>query len=136
MKLNKALSLRKAKYLKRWKGKDGKWHYDYGKEKKSIKTESQETLPQNIHTLDLANATSLIAQAVKIPLNTLRRNQALVDQQKEKAYKQRNDKALDRLKIMGDIYTAAIDIKEFKDQTPESWGKEIIHTINRMKKEK
>ncbi len=25
----------KAKYTKRWKGKDGKWHYDYGKEGRS-----------------------------------------------------------------------------------------------------
>jgi len=31
MNLKKALELRKAKYLKRWKGRDGKWHYQYSK---------------------------------------------------------------------------------------------------------
>ena len=29
MKLQKALELRKAKYVKRWRGEDGKWHYSY-----------------------------------------------------------------------------------------------------------
>ena len=28
-KLEKALELRKAKYLKRWKGKGGRWMYEY-----------------------------------------------------------------------------------------------------------
>ncbi len=137
MQLQKALELRKAKYTKRWKGKDGKWKYEYGRKKKeNIKTKSQGTLPQNIHTLDLANATSLIAQAVKMPLKILRRNQDIVERQKEMAYKQKNSKGLDRLEIMGDIYQAAVDIKEFKDETPENWGKEIIRRINKMKKEK
>ena len=29
MNLKKVLKLRKAKYVKRWKGKDGKWQYSY-----------------------------------------------------------------------------------------------------------
>jgi len=29
MELHEALELRKAKYIKHWKGKDGKWHYRY-----------------------------------------------------------------------------------------------------------
>jgi len=33
VKLEKALRLRKAKYIKRWKGKDRKWHYQYEDEK-------------------------------------------------------------------------------------------------------
>jgi len=32
MKLKEALELRKAKYIKRWKDKDGKWQYLYSKE--------------------------------------------------------------------------------------------------------
>jgi len=37
--LKKALELRKAKYTKRWKGRDGKWRYEYKKpsEKKGKK---------------------------------------------------------------------------------------------------
>jgi len=31
VKLEKALRLRKAKYTKRWRGKDGRWHYEYGR---------------------------------------------------------------------------------------------------------
>ena len=27
--LKKALELRKAKYVKRWRGKDGQWQYSY-----------------------------------------------------------------------------------------------------------
>ncbi len=33
MKLNKALELRKSKYIKRWKGKDNKYHYKYARKK-------------------------------------------------------------------------------------------------------
>ena len=57
MNLKEALELRKAKYIKRWKGKDGKWHYSYSlteakrireekkaemKEKKNIKSKLNE----------------------------------------------------------------------------------------------
>jgi len=41
-KLSKAFIFRKAKYIKRWKGKDGKWHYSYSlKEAKRIKNEKK-----------------------------------------------------------------------------------------------
>ena len=94
----------------------------------------KQTLPQDISTLTTGNATSLIKQAVKMPLKTLRRNQDIVEQQKGMAYKKKNYKALDRLEVMGDIYTAAVDIKEFKDTTPKEWGEEIIERIRKMKK--
>ena len=47
--LEKALELRKSKYAKRWKGKDGKWHYKYGKElvrKKPTEAEVQRNIEQ------------------------------------------------------------------------------------------
>ena len=93
----------------------------------------KQTLPQDVSMLTISNATSLIKQAVKMPLKTLRRNQDIVEQQKERAYKQKNHKALNRLEVMGDIYTAAVDIKEFKDTTPKEWGEEIIERIGKMK---
>ena len=37
MSLKETLKLRKSKYIKRWKGKDGKWHYEYVKIKSSTK---------------------------------------------------------------------------------------------------
>ncbi len=44
MKLNNALELRKAKYIKRWKGKDGKWEYEYPRDKKDRKKELSNNL--------------------------------------------------------------------------------------------
>ena len=193
--LSKALELRKAKYTKRWKGKDGKWHYKYGKELKGDKKPSEAdiarnlkqgkgnkkpskletarnfregktknkksskdaiernlqegrgikkkevvakkevgTLPQNVNTLTMDNIVSLIKQTVKIPLKTLRRNQDIVEQQKEKAYKDKNHRAYKRLEVMGEIYQAAVDIKEFKDATPEEWAKNIIPTTKKYER--
>ena len=40
MKLRKALELRKAKYIKRWKGRDGKWRYEYNEGKNTGGIES------------------------------------------------------------------------------------------------
>ncbi len=37
MNLRKAIELRKAKYTKRWKGKDGNWRYEYPRPKKDRK---------------------------------------------------------------------------------------------------
>jgi len=114
---------------------EGKWvPWFEGKKKKVVKKETQGTLPLDVSTLTEVNAISLIKQAVKIPLKTLRRNQDIVEQQKERAYKQQKHKVLDRLEVMGDIYTAAVDIKEFKDTTPKEWGEEIIERISKMKK--
>lgn len=46
MRLKEVLNLRKAKYQKRWKGKDGKWHYTYetsiNKKKKETRKEEFE----------------------------------------------------------------------------------------------
>ena len=36
----KALDLRKSKYIKRWKGKDGKWKYEYPRDKKDREKKS------------------------------------------------------------------------------------------------
>ena len=33
-KLEKALKIRKAKYIRRWKGKSGQWMYEYSNERK------------------------------------------------------------------------------------------------------
>jgi len=41
-KLKESLKLRKSKYIKRWKGKDGQWHYSYSlKEAKRIRDEKK-----------------------------------------------------------------------------------------------
>ncbi len=194
--LSEALILRKSKYVKKWKGKDGKWHYKYGKELKGGKKPSEAkiesnleegrgnkkpskieiasnlregktknkkpskaeiarnlkqgrsgdkkkevvakkevgTLPQNVNTLTMDNIVSLIKQTVKIPLKTLRRNQDIVEQQKEKAYKDKNHRAYKRLEVMGEIYQAAVDIKEFKDATPEEWAENIIPTTKKYER--
>jgi len=42
MNLKEAIELRKAKYVKRWKGKDGKWQYSYSlKEAKRMRDEKK-----------------------------------------------------------------------------------------------
>jgi len=105
------------------------------KKKKKVSRSGQAgTLPLDVHTLTEASATSLVKQCVKMPLKTLRRNQDIVEQQKEKAYEKKNYKALDRLEVMGDIYTAGVMVKEFKDSTPKEWGEEIVGRISRMGK--
>lgn len=43
MNLNEVLKLRKAKYTKRYKGKDGKWIYEYGKKNGRMTAEEYET---------------------------------------------------------------------------------------------
>ncbi len=111
---------------------EGKWVPV--KKKGKRKATVQGTLPQDVHTLTETAATSLIKQAVKMPLKTLRRNQSIVEQQKGMAYKKRNLRALDRLEVMGDIYTAAVMIKEFKETTPGEWGEEIVDRISKMEK--
>ena len=40
VKLNNALNLRKSKYIQRWKGKDGKWKYEYPRDKKDREKKS------------------------------------------------------------------------------------------------
>ena len=151
--LSEAVKMRKSKYVKRWKGRDGKWKYEYGKElvsqkkpskdkvqrnleegrgKKSTgekKQETVETLPQDISTLTIDNVTSLVKQSVKMPLKTLRNNQDIVERQKGMAYKQKNAKAYRRLEVIENIYQAAVDIKEFKFTTAGAWAKEIVGKI-------
>ena len=39
MNLNKVLELRKSKYIKRWRGKDGKWKYEYPRNSKGREKE-------------------------------------------------------------------------------------------------
>ena len=46
--LSEALILRKSKYVKKWKGKDGKWHYKYGKELKGGKKPSKAEIAKNL----------------------------------------------------------------------------------------
>lgn len=142
VKSNMEKAMEKSAYTKRT-GTPGNYKYYYGpvkgRRKRKVKAATtiarergrgtQGTLPHDIHTLTVDNATSLIKQAVKMPLKTLRRNQDIVEQQKEKAYEQKNYKALDRLEVMGDIYTAAVDIKEFKDATPKGWAEEIVRSM-------
>lgn len=134
----KALILRKAKYTKRWKGKDGKWHYEYGKEVKKVTKKPEESknikdvqsIPQDIRILTIDSVTSLIKQNAKLLLKKLRENQDTVAYQKQQAYKQKNAKAFKRLEVMENIYTAAVDIKEFRFTTAKAWAKEIIGKIN------
>lgn len=110
---------------------EGKW---VPVKKRSGRKESGQAgaFPRNVRNLTVDAATSFITQAVKMSLKTLRKNQDIVDLQKEKAHKMRNDKALERLEVMRDIYTAAVDIKEFKDNTPKEWAQEIVGRISRM----
>ncbi len=144
--LEKALEIRKAKYIKRTR-KGDKWVYEYdksskakvqrnleeGRGKKSTgekKQETVETLPQNISDLTVDNVTSLIKRSVKFfNLKTLRRNQDIVERQKGMAYKQKNAKAYRRLEVMENVYQAAVDVKEFKFTTAGAWAKEIVGKI-------
>lgn len=52
--LNKVLELRKAKYIKRWKGKDGKWKYEYSsiKKKRTKKTVVEKTFKVKVKTIE------------------------------------------------------------------------------------
>lgn len=104
-----------------------------GRKKKAVKTGKvqQGTLPHDVSKLTVESATSLIEQASKMPLKTLRRNQDIVEQQKGLAYKKKKVGALDRLEAMGDMYTAAVAIREFKDSTPKEWAEEIVARIKR-----
>ncbi len=113
---------------------EGKWVpvKKKGKRKRAI-SESRKggTLPLDVNTLTEPLATSLIEQCTRMPMKTLRKYQATVKQQIERAFKKENLRALARLEVMEDIYTAAIDVKEFKDSTPEEWGKEVVGKIGR-----
>ena len=112
---------------------EGKWVpvKRRGKRKKAISEEAG-TLPLDVSTLTESSTASLIKRCAKMPMKTLRKYQAIVKQQSEKAFKDENLRAIDRLEVMEDIYIAAIDIKEFKDSTPEEWGKEIVGRMGRQ----
>lgn len=103
-----------------------------GKRKKVISEGQEGTLPLDVNTLTESSAVSLIKRCARMPMKTLRKHQAVVEQQMERAFEKQNPRAIARLEVMKDIYIAAIDVKEFKDSTPEEWGKEIVGRMGRQ----
>lgn len=120
-------SLLKAKYTKRVPKAGGGYRYYYakdkGKEKKEVDTKDTGLGNMN-HPVSLTDQQIVnnIKEAVKMPLKKLRKNQGMIDTQLEMAHKQgKPANTFQKLNTMREIYTAAVDIKEFGDATPEDW---------------
>ena len=61
MNLKEALELRKAKYVKRWKGRDRKWQYSYSlkearriRDEKKAKTESKKDIKSKLNDKEVS----------------------------------------------------------------------------------
>jgi len=97
--------------------------------KRNENVKTVQTLPQNVSELTVDSVTFLIKQTVKLLSKKIRENQDLVSYQKQKAYKEKNAKAFRRLEVMENIYQAAMDIKEFRHTSANSWAKDIVGKI-------
>ncbi len=62
MELQKASILRKAKFTKKWRGKDGKWNYEYGSKKIKVKVKDQ---LGNVEEVDLDRNDPLAQMYIK-----------------------------------------------------------------------
>jgi predicted DNA binding CopG/RHH family protein len=141
-------TLAKSKYLRRTGGpghykyiyKEGSGHGtgsgpESGEDKAKAEPEqgiksSTPILPHDVTKLTHADTVTFINICKKLPLKKLRRNQELVEKQKEMAYKKKDDSVMARLDVMADIYTAAVDMKEFPgESTAKDHADSILESV-------
>ena len=106
MKLNKVLKLRKAKYTKRWKGKDGKWHYLYGVSTGKIKVKVRDQFGK-VEEVEVSRDDPL----AQIYLDRQKKKQEIADQE---------IKGINKLKKLG--IKTLVDIDKHKKGTESRYS--------------
>jgi len=111
MQLKKALQLRKSTYTKKWRGKDGKWKYEYGSKKKKTSNKISVRVRDQLGNLEIIE---------------LDRNDPLAQMYlKKQAQKKQSEGSLSKLK--------ELKIKTISDIDKHKIGNESrYHTLKRL----
>jgi hypothetical protein len=93
-------------------------------------------IPQDLRKIDEQDIIDLITYFSSLPLKELRRRQNINEQQQERAYEKKLDKAIINCEINFELLRCSVDYKEFgkkEGEKPEDYVGDVLDTIESLK---